>query len=283
LRVKVSNLEAERENLLAVIQLLTEEKQTVSNSQTRSVNIKANDSNIESNSDGVENQDGPWLKVGKNGKEKRQNPPAVNDNGKQNQRDKKNSNEHGSSKKCQKQQINHEEMSGQSATGNQSESRVTIIGDSMTKHINGRKLSKSHKVTSKSFSGATIEDLEHHVKSSLKYKPDYFIIHAGTNNLRKDSPKEMKKKLDKLVSGFKTELPNVDIAISSVMRRSDNPALNSKILEVNNILKTYCEQNHFDFINNDNIREQFLNTGGLHLNPRGIQTLASNFRNYLTY
>jgi hypothetical protein len=93
----------------------------------------------------------------------------------------------------------------------------------------------------------------------------------------------MKKKLDKLVSGFKTELPNVDIAISSVMRRSDNPALNSKILEVNNILKTYCEQNHFDFINNDNIREQFLNTGGLHLNPRGIQTLASNFRNYLTY
>jgi hypothetical protein len=220
LRVKVSNLEAERENLLAVIQLLTEEKQTVSNSQTRSVNIKANDSNIESNSDGVENQDGPWLKVGKNGKEKRQNPSAVNDNGKQNQRNKKNSNEHGSSKKCQKQQINHEEMSGQSATGNQSESRVTIIGDSMTKRINGGKLSKSHKVTSKSFSGATIEDLEHHVKLSLKYKSDNIIIHAGTNNLRKDSPKEMKKKLDKLVSGIKTELPNVDIAISSVIKRS---------------------------------------------------------------
>jgi hypothetical protein len=89
--------------------------------------------------------------------------------------------------------------------------------------------------------------------------------------------------LDKLVSGIKTELPNVDIAIFSVIRRSDNPALNSKILDVNNILKTYCEQNNFDFINNDNIQEHFLNTCGLHLNPRGIQTLASNFRNYITY
>ena len=69
LRAKVSNLEAERENLLAVIQLLTEEKQTVSNSQTLPVNTKAKGSNIESNSDGVEDQDGPWLKVGKNGKE----------------------------------------------------------------------------------------------------------------------------------------------------------------------------------------------------------------------
>jgi lysophospholipase L1-like esterase len=153
----------------------------------------------------------------------------------------------------------------------------------MTKHINGRKLSKSHKVISKSFSGATIEDLEHHVKPSLKYKPDNIIIHAGTNNLRKDNQNEIKNNLDKLVSGIKTELPSVDIAISSVIRRSDNPALNSKILEVNNILKTYCGQNNFDFINNDNIREQFLNTGGLHLIPRGIQTLASNVRNYITY
>jgi hypothetical protein len=68
--------------------------------------------------------------------------------------------------------------------------------------------------------------------------------------------------LDKLVSGIKTELPNVDIAIFSVIRKSDNPALNSKILDVNNILKTYCEQNNFDFINNDNIREHFLNTCG---------------------
>jgi hypothetical protein len=48
----------------------------------------------------------------------------------------------------------------------------------------------SHKVTSKSFSGATIEDLEYHVKPLLKYKPDNITIHAGTNNLRKDSPKE---------------------------------------------------------------------------------------------
>ena len=57
----------------------------------------------------------------------------------------------------------------------------------MTKMINGRKLSKTSKVTSHSFPGSTIEDLEDYVKPVLRRKPDHIIICAGTNNLQKDN------------------------------------------------------------------------------------------------
>lgn len=262
LRSKVEHLEAERENLLAAIQLLTQDKKAISNSPTSgSIDTKTNDSNSKSNGDG------PWIKVGKKGKGKQQGA-SINNVNKQRQR--KNSGE------C----VNN---SKPSHNGTANQSRVTIIGDSMTKHINGRKLSKSQKVISKSFPGAVIEDLEHYIKPTLKHKPDKIIIHAGTNNLRNDSPKQINSKLVKVISGIKTQQPSVNIAISSVIKRNDNPALNTKISEVNTLLKTYCEQNNLDYISNDNIQKQCLNTGGLHLNPRGIQALASNFRNYITY
>ena len=47
--------------------------------------------------------------------------------------------------------------------------------------------------------------------------------------------------------------------------------------------RNLCDEHNFDFINNDNINDNCLNTGGLHLNPKGIYTFASNLRNYIKY
>ena len=128
-----------------------------------------------------------------------------------------------------------------------------------------------------------IDDLEDYIKPTLKKKSNKIIIHAGTNNLKKDNPKEVMKKFEKLITGVKSDHPNVDITLSSIIKRSDNKDLNQKIHKVNELLKSYCEVNNFGFINNDNIPEQFLNSGGLHLNHRGIQALVSNFRSYINY
>ena len=114
---------------------------------------------------------------------------------------------------------------------------------------------------------------------SLKPKSIYLSVY----------PKQIQTKLAKVIEEIKQEHPTMDIGISSVIRRNDvkspndKKSFNDKISRVNNLLKNFCEQNNFDFLNNDNIHENCLNAGGLHLNPRGIHTLASNLRNYINY
>ena len=50
-----------------------------------------------------------------------------------------------------------------------------------------------------------------------------------------------------------------------------------KGLEVNKLFNSLCTVYNFNFIENCNIsRERHLNTGGLHLNIKGIYALANN-------
>lgn len=50
---------------------------------------------------------------------------------------------------------------------------------------------------------------------------------------------------------------------------------------MNDSLKHQCSNYNFDFICNDNIKENLLNAGGLHLNLNGTITLAANFRKFI--
>ena len=147
----------------------------------------------------------------------------------------------------------------------------------MTKLINGRKLSKSLKVIFKSFPGSKIQDMKHYTKPALQQKPDKVILHVGTNNI---------KKLPDVITGIKQEHPNATIAVSSIIRRNDAKSdgekklINQRISEVNHLLNSYCKQNSFDFISNRNIDDSCLNAG-VHLDHKGIYTLANNLRNYM--
>lgn len=160
---------------------------------------------------------------------------------------------------------------------------VAVVGDSMTKLINSRKLSKTSKVTSHSFPGAVVEDFNDYLKPVLKRKPHKIIIHAGTNNLKRDCAKQIKDKMAKVIAGVKQENPNVSIAISSIIQRKKDQSLNDKITQVNDLVAKYCNDNNFDLIKHENIDESCLNAGGLHLNRKGIHILASNLRNYINY
>ena len=40
-------------------------------------------------------------------------------------------------------------------------------------------------------------------------------------------------------------------------------------------------QNHWNFIEHDNVNQTHLNRGGLHLSKSGTALLAQNFRNYI--
>ena len=65
---------------------------------------------------------------------------------------------------------------------------VVVIGDSITKNIIGKKLSRNQNVNAFSFSGATIDDMVDFAKAVIKRKPKKIMIHVGTNNLKMDQP-----------------------------------------------------------------------------------------------
>ena len=258
-----------------MVKLLSEDNQTV----CASVAAKSKPLNDDSSTDeDLDKDESPWIKTGKNIAKRRKQKENFTLN-----LDSclKNKNKYNKLNRPSGETKNYHQTDGQKS--------VIVIGDSMTKLITGRKLSKSSNVTTKSFPGATIEDLKHYSKPTLKFKPDKIIIHAGTNNLKKATPKQIKTKLAKAIQGIKQEHPSVEIAVSSVFRRNDakssdeKKVMDGKILEVNKLLRNLCDEHNFDFINNDNINDNCLNTGGLHLNPKGIYTFASNLRNYIKY
>ena len=158
---------------------------------------------------------------------------------------------------------------------------VVVIGDSITRNIIGKKLSRNQNVNAFSFSGATIDDMVDFAKPVIKRKPKKIILHVGTNNLKMDQPKKIKNKVAGLVDSIKAEHPSIDVAVSSIIFRSDDQSLNSKIDEVNRRLSSFCQSKNWVFINNSNIKEDSLNRSGLNLNWKGAYRLASNFREYI--
>jgi hypothetical protein len=158
---------------------------------------------------------------------------------------------------------------------------VVIIGDSITKHIHGHRLSRKHKVKNMSFPGATVEDMVDFVKPIIRKRPKKIILHVGTNNLKRDNPEKIGKKIIDLANDLKKQHSSVEIAISSIIHRTDDTLLNAKVDKVNESLEKSCVDNNFGFICNDNIKHDCLNVGGLHLILKGTINLAANFRKHI--
>ena len=157
---------------------------------------------------------------------------------------------------------------------------AVILGDSITKNIEGRKMSRSIRIINKSFPGSTVEDMSSYTKPSVEKKPDYVILHTGTNNIKKDQTRILADKIIDLATNITSKLPDSKVMISGITRRND-PGINTKINEVNKIVKLHCSQRDLLFIDNSNIDDSHLNASGLHLNRKGIIALAKNFTSRL--
>ena len=62
---------------------------------------------------------------------------------------------------------------------------VIIVGDSMIKHLTGPGISKKNHIKIKTNPGATTEDIIDYIKPSIRKKPDFLLVHSGTNDLTK--------------------------------------------------------------------------------------------------
>ena len=156
---------------------------------------------------------------------------------------------------------------------------ITILGDSMIKHIERYKMRQgmknNEKIYVKTFPGAKTTCMEDYIKPSLKNKPDVILLHVGTNNLKsEDIPENIADDIIKLATN--TRPIAKEVIISGIVARNDQ--YNKKGNEVNNFLKSKCVLNNLTFCDNSNIsRNYHTNGSGLHLNYRGTVALANNF------
>ena len=106
------------------------------------------------------------------------------------------------------------------------------------------------------------------------------ILHVGTNNLKRDKPKQINMKIIQLANNIKKQQHSfVEIAISSIIHRADDTTLNTNTDQENKSLKKLCLNSDLDFISNDNIKSNYLNIGGLHLNLKGKVRLIHKIYN----
>ena len=106
---------------------------------------------------------------------------------------------------------------------------------------------------------------------------EIIIIHVGTNSLRNSN--SSRECADEIVDiGRMVDHEGISVAISSLTARADDNELDKRVKEVNKILKRFCRQNKWGFIDHNIITtDQHLNRSRLHLNRSGTSLLSQNF------
>ena len=159
---------------------------------------------------------------------------------------------------------------------------AVIVGDSVISRIEGWRLNnETTRVSVKSFSGAKVEDMSHYIKPTLNHAPDEMIIHIGTNNLRKDTPEEICKKVENLCCMVEKECPNTKIALSEITPRRDFKEASQKRELTNKGLLSLCQSKNLTFITHPAINEGSLNSRGVHLNRNGTSLIAKDFKHFI--
>ena len=281
LTAKVQNLESEKSSLLTTIKIIQED-----NSQRTN--------NMHTEKDPHKN---PWVEVNNKKKKRKQNakqkerqnePPIRSDAEKlvaKTNVDMRQETRSAPPKTVgpSDQTKNDENLDLEGSHPGTKPTRVIVAGDSMVKHVNGYKMStKSTKIQVSAFPGSTTLDMTDYIKPILRKKPDKLIIHVGTNCLKsRENSERCAEEIIKLGESVKKSIPETEVAISSLITRSDDEFLTRKVSDVNKVLKQTCIQKHWKYIDHTNITPEDLNQSRIHLNKVGTIKMARNFTDFI--
>ena len=105
-------------------------------------------------------------------------------------------------------------------TNQSAKRKVFIVGDSILKNLQGRKISRSANVKVSSFPGCTTMDMGDHIKPVLRRNPDAIVMHVGTNSPRSSaSVRDCAEEIVNLATMISNE-SSADPAISGILPRS---------------------------------------------------------------
>ena len=88
-----------------------------------------------------------------------------------------------------------------------------IVGDSMVNGIDEKKLQKHGNVKVFYFSGARINDMNHHLMPIIAKRPDYLILHVGSNDATTNTSRKIMEDLLMLKRNLLKQLPNCKVIV----------------------------------------------------------------------
>ncbi|CAB4010665.1 Scavenger receptor cysteine-rich type 1 M130 [Paramuricea clavata] len=150
-----------------------------------------------------------------------------------------------------------------------SQPRIAILGDSMIKHLDTKRMQnglKKGKVTIKTFPGAGINQMKHYAVPTLITKPKTLIFHVGTNDLHNKTPEDLINAMNDLGETIHRQNNDLELIWSEIITRTDDPNLAEKVNVVNAELAKLCTDKGWGLIKHNNIKGSLLNNSGLHLN-----------------
>ena len=152
---------------------------------------------------------------------------------------------------------------------------VLVVGDSFLNGIEESKLSKDKHIRVQPISGAKIKDISNNLDELIHGDLKTIILHVGTNNTVVDTPEDIYNDLISLKTKIEDKIPNCQVLISCLIRRSDNVKASKTAEKVNNFIKLV----KLKFIENGNITDKHLGRRGLHLSRNGNIIFAKNLLN----
>ena len=204
----------------------------------------------------------------------------INQTGKQN-KNKNATNKQDSHRRNTKKAANNNNTSNVPNQTKAKKIKVLIAGDSQLRRIEDSKLSNDHRqVEIKCKPGMKIKQL---VNKVGKCDKEIIIIHAATNDVKSNEPESLCEQVINTLKQIQENNPKSRIAFSSIIRRKDDMALNTKLRKVNDLLEEELALNGYDFISNNNIQFCNLWEDGLHVNDGRVRKLSGNLSKYVKY
>ena len=142
----------------------------------------------------------------------------------------------------------------------------------MLNQMDEGRLSKKYDVKVRCHGNCTIECMYSHLPSMIKLKPEYIILHIGTNDCTSNTSDEVLKELVTLTEYIKYVLPSSSLIISLPTVRTDNMTAN----QVRKNLNLKLKRLDYMFLDNSNLYASHLGKKGLHFNDHCIRKMASN-------
>ena len=157
---------------------------------------------------------------------------------------------------------------------------VVFLGDSLTDGYDLKKHYPQYLVLNRGIAGNNTFDLENRLQVSLyDTKPKVAVMLIGANNFN-----SMFDNYEKILQGFKTNVPNTQIILLSLTSMSGKWGKNNQIASFNNVkIKMLAEKYSFSFVDlyspllnleTDEIYNEYTTDGG-HLTELGYNVLTS--------
>ena len=134
----------------------------------------------------------------------------------------------------------------------------------------------------KSFSGATTSDMEDFLRPVLRKEPNKIILHIGTNDINYQTAQTVAEGVLNLGIQITQDSPTTDIVVAGILPRTDKPNLMSKVNQANRLIKAFCIEKNWAFLDHESFNSTCLNSRGLHLNRKGTSILARNISKYIS-